>query len=181
MIILITIVISIGIVIVSINDYGFAGDVWQDTPEEALLYEADKDIESKETLSIKTLLSRTEIDDITIMTFVSQIDTLITVTFVTNEDGLYSVYGYTEEVSLISPSEFVVTGDPAQFVLFPYRTYHDTIYGWCYSTVIPSVNGTTPVLESYEFEFQGNKWTLSYWYISDIDDTNNVNVSFYLK
>ncbi len=180
-IVLIVIIISIGFVIASTNGYWHVGDVWWNTPAEALLHEADKDIASKETLSIKTLINTTEIDDITIMSFVSQNDTFTTVTFISNEDGLYSVYGYTEEVSLSSPSEFVVTGNMDQFVLFPYRTYNNTIYGWCYSNVIPLVNGMAPSLKAFEFECQESKWTLIYWCISDIDSTNDVEVSFILK
>ncbi len=81
------------------NSYFYTGDVWWETLDEALMHEADKDIESKKILSVKILLHTIEIDDVTIMTFVSQNDTLTRVSFVSNEDGLYSVSGYTEEQS----------------------------------------------------------------------------------
>lgn len=180
-IVLITIAIWIGVAIFSANDFWYAGGVWYDTPSEALLHEADKDLESKEILSVKTLLNTTKIDDITIMTFVSRNDTLTTVTFVSNDEGLYSVSGYTNELSLDSPTEFVVTGDKDQFILFPYSTYGNTVYGWCYANVEPTVNGLIPTFTPYEFESQESVWHLNFWCISGIDDINNINVSFNRK
>lgn len=161
--------------------YWYVGDVWFQTPEEALLQEADNDAESKRILSIKKLIKQTNIDDITVMTFVSKNDTLVDVTLVKNKKGLYSVYGYTEEVYLSSPSEFIATGDTDQFILFPYSTYNNTVYGWCYSDIVPLVNDMIPLVETYEFECQGKKWTLNYWWISDIRDIDNVEVCFNVK
>ena len=180
-IILVVIIVLVALASALKNGYLYIGDVWWETLDEALMHEADKDLESKRILSVKILLNTIEIDDVTIMTFVSQDDTLVRVSFVTNEDGLYCVYGYTEEVFLSSPSEFVVTGESNQFILRPYSTYNDTVYGWCYSNVIPSVNGLEPSLETYEFECQGTKWTLQFWHMDDIDNTDDVTVTFSLK
>ena len=182
-IIIIPVVIIVSAILITVltSCYFYTGEVWYETLDEALMHEADRDTESKRILSVKTLLCITRIDDVTIMTFVSQNDTLVRVSFVSNEDGLYCVSGYTEEVSLSSPSEFVVTGESNQFILFPYSTYNDTVYGWCYSNVTPSVNGLEPSIETYEFECQGTKWSLRLWHIDDIDNTDDVNATFGLK
>lgn len=177
-IIILIIVIVMGVTILSNGGYWFIGNVWYDTPEVALQYESDKNLESQKTLTIKKIINKHEIDDITIITFVSQNDTLVMVTFVTNKDGLYSVYGYTEEMFLDTPTEFVVTGDEKQFVLFPYNTYNNTIYGWCYSNITPMVNKMVPIVQTYDFEFQGEKWSLNFWYFNESHETTNNIIDF---
>ena len=180
-VVLAIIVISVALVNIAKNGFWYVGNVWWDTIEEALAHEADLTLDTEKTLSVKTLLHTTTIDDITIMTFVSHNDALTTVSFVSNEDGLYSVYGYTEELFLSSPSEFVITGEENQFILFPYRTYGDTVYGWCYSNVTPLVNGRSPSITTVEFECQENTWCLSFWIIDNINDIKNVDVTFDLN
>lgn len=177
-------IIAISSIIVKVSKDGFWHmGTWYDTPEEALAHEADMDGESMGVLSVKALIYKVEIDDITEMTFVSQDDTLVSVTFVTNEKGRYSVYGYTEEVSLSSPSEFVVAGAEDQSILFPYSTYGDTVYGWCFTDVNVLVNGAVPSKNVYEFECQGATRALCFWRISGIDAEKNdtVDVTFERK
>lgn len=170
--------ISIGCIYLSDQEYLYFGKAWHDTPEEALAQKADQTAETLRTLTVKELLHKKEIDDIVVMAFVSQDDTLVTVSVVTNNEGLYCVSGYTVESFLDSPSEFVVTGDKEQFVLFPYKTHNDIIYGWCYSGLTPVVNGLIPAMETYEFECQGKVRTLNYWWIRGFSDDTNVEVWF---
>lgn len=163
------------------NGFLYFGDVWFDTPEEALQCDADTTIDQELTLSIKDLVDTRNISDIANMTFVSENDTLVTVTFVTNKDGMYSVYGYTEEVFIDSPTEFVATGDKDQFILFPYKIYDGTIYGWCYSNVLPIVNGIKPLAQTFEFEIQGKVWTLNYWWIDNFSASENISIDYELR
>ena len=171
-----SLLILIALLVVSMNSC-YVGDVWQDTPEKALSHSGTED----PTYTIKTMLKTIEIDDIVVMTFVNEADTLTKVSFVTNDKGQYCVSGSSEEVILSDPDTFVVNGDPDQFILFPYASYHNTIYGWCYENVVPSVNGLTPKTEAYTFECQGELWTLKFWMIDGIDNTGNAEVTFNLK
>ncbi|MBR6767983.1 MAG: hypothetical protein IKM34_00660 [Clostridia bacterium] len=169
-------VIFLVLLVVSMNSC-YVGDVWQDTPEKALSHSGTED----PTYSIKTMLKTIEIDDIVDMTFVNEADTLTSVSFVTNDKGQYCVSGSSEEVILSDPDMFVVNGDPEQFILFPYSTYHNTVYGWCYENVFPAVNGITPTMEAYTFECQAEIWTLKFWWIDGIDNADDAEVSFDLK
>ena len=168
--------ILLALIVVSMNSC-YVGDVWQDTPEKALSHSETED----PAYTIKTMLKTIEIDDIVDMTFVNEADTLTSVSFVTNDKGQYCVSGSSEEILLSDPDTFVVNGDPDQFILFPYGSYHNTIYGWCYENVVPSVNGLTPQMEAYTFECQGELWTLKFWIIDGIDNTDNAEVTFNLK
>ena len=175
MVVFVLLVLSVGC---ASSKHLYFGDVWHDTPEQALAQKADQTAETLRTLTVKELLHKKRIDDIVVMAFVSQDDTLVTVSVVTNDEGLYCVSGYTEESFLDSPSEFVVTGDKEQFVLFPYKTHNDTIYGWCYSELTPAVNGLTPAIETYEFECQGKVRSLNFWWIDGFSDDAGVEIWF---
>lgn len=170
---MLVIMLLLALLVVSMNSC-YVGDVWQDTPEKALSHSGTED----PTYTIKTMLKTIEIDDIVDMTFVNEADTLTSVSFVTNDKGQYCVSGSSEEVILSDPDTFVVNGDPDQFILFPYGTHHDTLYGWCYENVVPSVNGVTPTVEAYTFECQGEIWTLKFWWIDGIDNADDAEVSF---
>lgn len=160
------------------NNFLFVGNVWKSTPEEALLQEADNSTDAKLSLSIKQLLDKRKINDIIIMTFVSQNDTLTTVTFVTNNDGLYSVYGYTEEEFLDSPTEYILNGDEDQFILFPYNKNGSTVFGWCYTSTSFTVNGITPTTQTYEFDCQGKTRFLDFWWINDFPLDEEITIKY---
>ena len=170
-------VISILVVLLT-NDYLFIGNVWYDTPEKALLQEADNTIDSEQSLTIAHLLETRDINDITIMTFVSISDTLVTVTFVKNEKDQYSVYGYTEEVFLDQPTEFLLNGDPNQFILFPYHKYDDTVFGWCYTDIAFTVNEMIPMKKTFEFTCQGKKQSIDFWWIDSIATDLNIQIEY---
>lgn len=169
-IVLSIVVIIVGAVIVGLvikDGFLHIGDVWQNTPEEALSQRADQTIDTLQTLTIKTLIQKRTIDDITVMAFISNADTLVTVTFITNDNGQYSVYGYTEECDLDNPTEFVLNGKQDQSILFPYKEHNTTVYGWSYSNTSFSVGGVLPSTETYKFECQGKEYSLSYWWIDN--------------
>ncbi len=178
-------IIIIGVILIVIcfvklseDGYLYVGDVWRDTPEEALSDAADNPTNDRMTLTVKKLLDQREIGDITEMFFVSENDTLTNVAFVTNDDGKYCVQGYTEEGALESPSAFVLNGDKDQFILFPYSEEGDTVFGWCYSSVSPTVNGIEPSKKTYTFECQGKQWSLDFWWIDDFPKTDEVKIEF---
>ena len=191
--VLLSIIIFCVIVIVGVrvaldlfNDgYAHYGDVWQDTPEKALMKEADLTTETLQSLTPKTMLHTIYIDDIVEMAFVSIGDTLVTVTFVTNEKGQYSVYGYTEEVWLNSPTMFLLNGDPEQldfdseqFIMFPYNQYNTTVWGWCYTGYSFTVNGITPTKQTYIFDCQGKTWSIDYWQIDNFPSETDVLIEY---
>ena len=167
------------------NGYSYSGDFWQDTPEEALMKEADLSLDTMHTLTPKKILYTVRIEDRLKMALVSIDDTLVNVTFVTNEKGQYSVYGYSEEVLLDSPSMFLMNGDPEQlnfdsekFVLFPYVSYNTTVYGWCYSGYSFTVNGKIPTKETYTFDCQGKTWSIDYWQVEGIGEDEDVTIEY---
>jgi hypothetical protein len=172
------IVIISSVVTLMTKGYLYVGDVWHETVEEALSYAADNPTNDKMTLTVKELLDKRVIGDIVEMTFVSENDTLTSVSFVINDDEKYCVYGYTEEGVLNSPSEFVLNGDKDQFILFPYSEHVSTVYGWCYSSVTPTVNGITPSTETFEFECQGKTWSLDFWWIDDFPSDTEVKIEY---
>ena len=174
-------------IIYDLFDKGYAhyGDAWQDTPERALLQMADDTIDSKQKLTVAHLIEKRDIEDITIMTFVSQGDTLVTVTFVKNGEEQYSVYGSTEEVWLDSPSMFLLNGDPEQFnfdsekfIIFPYKQYNTTVWGWCYSDCSFTVNGITPAKQTYVFDCQGKTWSIDRWQIDNFPTATDVIIEY---
>ena len=167
-------------VIKSLSDEGYAyyGDVWETSPERALQKAADRDLQTKGTLTPKIHFKKIIVDDIVSMTFLSESDTLVTVTFVSNEDGLYSVYGYTEEVFLDEPTEFLLNGDPDQFILFPYDQYNNTVWGWCYSNAKFKINGNIPKRETFEFAFQEKKWSIDFWWIDDMPPDTDIRIEY---
>ncbi len=160
------------------DGYLYIGDVWQDTPENALSIEADSPVNDAETLTIEKLLCKKQIDDILEMTFVSKADTLVSVAFVTNDDGQYCVYGYTEEVRLDSPAMFLLNGDNEQDIVFPYSQHGTTVYGWCYSTVSFTINEIVPNKETYTFKCQGKEWSLDYWWVEDVASDAEVSICY---
>lgn len=156
----------------------FVGDVWQDTPEKALEMEADHTLETKSALSVRTLLDKREIGDLAIMTFVSESDTLVTVTFATNDRGQYCVSGYSEEESLDDPTSFVLNGRNGPSILFPYAKSGSTVYGWCESSVLFTVNGIAPSTKTCRFECQGKTRSLNFWWISDFPSDSEPSVEY---
>lgn len=166
------------LVILLTNDYLFVGNVWHDTPEKALLQESDNTIDLERSLTVAQLIETRDIEDITIMTFVSQADTLVTVTFVTNEKGQYSFYGYSEENFLDEPTEFLLNGDPNQFILFPYDQYNNTVWGWCYSNTALTVNGTIPTKKNFEFSCQGKNRSIDFWWIDNISPETDIRIEY---
>ena len=175
----ICVIILISIIIISKKEGPFYfGDVWSETPEEALQDAADNPTHDKRTLTVKELLDKRVINGDVKMTFVSENDTLTSATIITNDDGKYHLYGYTEEGPLESPSEFVLNGDKDQFILFPYGVRGSTVYGWSYSSVSLKVNGITPSTETHTFECQGKTWSLNFWWIDDFPNTDNVNIQY---
>lgn len=160
------------------DGYLYVDDGWQDTPEKALAQAADDTIETEQMLTVVYLLDTRYIDDIAIMTFVSKGDTIVTATFVTNEKGQYNYHGCTEEELLSEPTEFVLNGDPKQFILFPYQQYNSEVFGWCYSSASFTVNGITPSKQAHSFTCQGKEWTLDYWWVDDIPSNTEISIEY---
>ncbi len=155
-----------------LNDgYAFYGDVWEDTPEKALQKAAEQDSETMQTLTSQIIFEKTTLDDIVLMTFLSKNDTLVTVTFVTNEKEQYSVSGWTVEYDLAHPSEFLIDGNPNQFILFPYQKHGNIVLGWCYSTARFTVNGVYPERKTFSFDIQGTTYSIDFWNIEILDDS----------
>ena len=100
------------------NGYLYIGN-WEKTPEAALARAADGTSEDYYLYTVKQLLEKQTFNDLVKMTFISKRDTLVTVSIVINEKGKYHVSGSTEEPFLDDPGNFVLNGDPEQFILFP--------------------------------------------------------------
>lgn len=162
-----------------LNDgYAYYGDVWASSPEIALQKAADQDSQTMETLTPKITFKQTVIDDILLMTFLSEADTLVTVTFVSNEDGKYSIYGWTEEYDLDHPTEFLLNGDPNQFILFPYQEHSNTVLGWCYSSARFTIDGITPTRETFSFSVQGKTYNVDCWMIEERSSDGDVAIEY---
>ncbi len=180
-IILVIIVITVSIIVTKdlLNDgYAYYGDVWQDTPEKALIKSADMSSETMQTLTPELVLETRIVDDIVLMTFLSKSDTLVTASFVTNKNGQYCVEGWTEEIDLDNPTEFLMTGAPNQLILFPYYIHNTSIYGWCYSSAQFTINNVSPSRKSFTFEAQEKKRTIDFWIISDCSTIENVSINY---
>lgn len=160
------------------NGYAYYGDVWASSPETALQKAADQDSQTMGTLTPKITFKQTVIDDILLMTFLSEADTLVTVTFVSNEDGQYSVSGWTEEYDLAHPTEFLLNGDPDQFILFPYQEHSNTILGWCYSSARFTVDGITPTRETFSFSVQGKTYSVDCWMIEERTSDGDIAIEY---
>jgi len=162
-----------------INDgYAYYGDVWEPSPERALQKEAERDSQTMETLTPKIHFKKFVVDDMVSMTFLSESDTLVTVTFVSNEDGLYSVYGWTEEYDLDDPKEFLLNGEPSQFILFPYEEHNNTVFGWCYSTAKFTVDGATPTRETFKFSANGKTYSIDFWMIEEHTSNGDAAIEY---
>lgn len=167
-------------VIKSISDEGYAyyGDVWETSPERALQKAADRDLQTKGTLTPKIHFKKIIVDDIVSMTFLSESDTLVTVTFVSNEDGLYSVYGWTEEYDLDDPTEFLINGESTQFILFPYEKHNNTVFGWCYTTAKFTVDGATPARETFSFSANEKTYSIDFWMIEGHTSNGDATIEY---
>ena len=167
-------------VIKSLSEEGYAyyGDVWEPSPERALQKAAEQDSRTMKTLTPKIHFKKNVVDDIVSMTFLSQCDTLVTVTFVSNEDSLYSVYGWTEEYNLDNPTEFLLNGEPTQFILFPYENYNNKVFGWCYSTAKFTVDGATPTRETFSFSVNGKAYSIDFWMIEGYTSNGDATIEY---
>ncbi len=182
------IIIGIGIVVYDLFTKGYAhyGDVWQDTPEEALKQQTPKFDESPGLFTPKQILKTVYFEELADMTYISADDTLVSVSFVINEDGKYSVFGYSEEAFLDSPSYFLMNGDPKQldfdcaeeYILSACSQEDDTVFGWCYSGYTFTVNGKTPTKETFVFDCQGKSWSIDYWQVEGISEDSDVEIEY---
>ena len=161
------------------NGYAFYGDVWALSPEKALKKAAEQDHETMQTLTPKIMLKHSNFDDIVVMTFLSKNDTLVTVTFVSNEDNLYSVSGWTEEWDLDNPSEFLINGDPNQFILFPYQKHNNVVYGWCYTNAQFSVNGISPARETFSFDVGEKTYSIDFWMVDEYISDEDISIQYF--
>ena len=181
----ITAILLIAIIVFSVintllNDgYAFCGDVWESSPERALQKAAEQDSETMQTLIPKIIFEKATLDDILVMTFLSENDTLVTVTFVSNENDLYSVYGWTEEADLDNPSEFVINGHQDQFILFPYQKHNNIVFGWCYTTAQFTVNGSSPIRKTFSFDVQGKTYSIDFWTVNGNILDDNISIDYF--
>ena len=160
------------------DGFAYYGDVWASSPEIALQKAAEQDSQTVETLTPQITFNQTAIDNVLLMTFLSEANTLVTVTFVSNEDGQYSVSGWTEECDLDHPTEFLLNGDLDQFILFPYQEYGTTVLGWCYSSARFTVNGIAPTRETFSFSVQGETYSVDYWMIEEHVSNGAVDIEY---
>ena len=149
----------------------YIGDGWQDTPEKALAIAADTNLENLQRLTPTTILDTFQINDETYMLFVSENDTLVQASFAINEKGQYHYEGDTEEEAIGEPDTMILSGDAEQLILFNYFKDGTTVWGYKYSSVKISVNGTNPQNKTYTFTCGGKKWSVDRWWI-EIDDSN---------
>ena len=172
-------IIAFSVIKSLLNDgYAYYGDVWASSPEIALQKSADQDSQTMKTLTPKTTFKKIVIDDILLMTFLSESDTLVTVTFVTNEDEQYSVSGWTEEYDLNRPTAFLLSGESDQFILFPYQEHGDTVLGWCYSSARFTVNGIAPARETFSFSVHGKPYSIDFWMIEEHVTDGDVDIEY---
>lgn len=184
-----TIVLIIAILIVAtmiffvvksvLNDgYAFCGDVWETSPEKALQKAAEQDLDTMQTLTPQIIFEKTTLDSIVLMTFLSENETLVTVTFVSDADGRFSVSGWTEEYDLAHPSEFLMDGNPDQFILFPYKKYDNLVLGWCYSTAQFMVNGISPTRKTFNFDLQGTTYSIDFWTVNVQNSDDDISIKY---
>ena len=185
-VILCLILVGIGIVVYDLFTNGYAHyGTWYDTPEEALKHKTPLPDETPEMYTPKKTLKTVYFDEIADMTYISADDTLVSVSFVINEEGQFSVYGMSEEVDLDDPAYFLMNGDPKQldfdadeYILFPYSSHGETVYGWCYSGYTFTVNGKEPIKETFVFECQGKTRSIDYWYVEGIPEDADVDIEY---
>lgn len=177
--ILLVVIVAFFAVKALLNDgYAFWGDVWETSPEKALQKAAEQDLNTMQTLTPKIIFEKTTFDDIVLMTFLSQDETLVTVTFASNANDLYSVSGWTEEYDLAHPSEFLMDGNPDQWILFPYRRHDNTVFGWCYSTAQFTVNGISPTRKTFNFDLQGMTYSIDFWTVSGQNSGDHISIEY---
>lgn len=157
----------------------YVGDVWQNTPELALAIAADSPLPGiKERYTVVRVLETWQTDDTLYMVYISGGDTLVHVTLVTNRKGQYCVHNSTEEGPLDSPSEFVLNGDPEQYILFPYTCNGTMVCGWCYTEASFTVNGRVPSRRTHIVECQGQIWSLDFWWLEDVPEDDEITLSY---
>lgn len=162
----------------SSKGYLFIGDGWGNTPAQALSKAANRSADSPKNLTASLILETKDIDDITIMTFVSQADTLVTLTFERNEKGQYRVSDYAEEVSLDEPTSFLLSGNPEQHVATPYWHCNSFLSGWCYADASFTVNGIAPAKKTYIFDCQGKRRSINSWWIEEFPSQEEINIEY---
>lgn len=178
--ILLIAIIVFSVIKTLLNDgYAYSGNVWESSPERALEKAAEQDSETMQTLTPQIIFDKTTLDDIVLMTFLSENDTLVTVTFVSNENDYYSVYGWTEEYDLAQPSEFLLDGSPNQFILFPYQKHNNVVFGWCYSTAQFTVNGISPTRKTFNFDLHGTMYSIDFWTVDGQISDDNIFIEYF--
>ncbi len=184
-IVLVAAILFIAIIVFSViktllNDgYAYYGDVWEPSPERALQKAAEQDSETMQALTPQIIFEKTTLDDIVLMTFLSKNDTLVTVTFISNENEKYSVSGWTEEYDLDQPSEFLIDGNPNQFILFPYQRHNNIVFGWCYSTAQFTVNGISPTRKTFSFDLQGKTYSIDFWTVNGNSSNDDIFIEYF--
>ena len=156
----------------------YVGDGWQDTPEKALAIEADMNSDNLQRLTSTTILDEFKINDKTYMLFVSKGDTLVQANFVINEEELYHYEGDTEEIVIGEPDTMILNGDNKQFILFNYFSNGTCVWGYKYSSVGITVNGTIPQIKTYTFACEGKEWSIDRWWIEIADANTEINIEY---
>lgn len=179
-VILVLIVIAVilaAVLYIRKNGYLYIGD-WEDTPEAALAREADGTSDDDSLYTVKQLLEKQTFDDLVEMAFISKRDTLVTVSIVINKKGKYHFWGSTEEPFLGDPENFVLNGDPEQFILFPYQHHGDMVFGWCYTEVSLTVNGIVPYRRTHTVTCDGKEWSLDYFWLDNVPQDTEVQIEY---
>ena len=154
----------------------YVGNGWQDTPEKALAIAADTNSDNLQRLTPMTILDTFQINDEAYMLFVSKGDTLVQASFATNEEGQYHYEGDTEEIVIGEPDTMILNGDNEQFILFNYFSDGTYAWGYKYSSVEITVNGTLPQTETYTFTSDGKEWSIDRWWFDADDKDADINV-----
>ncbi|MBQ9805998.1 MAG: hypothetical protein IJW49_05780 [Clostridia bacterium] len=153
----------------------YTGDGWQNTPEKALAIEADINLDNLQRLTPTTVLDEFQIGDKVYLLFVSQGESLVQASFVTNEEGQYHYEGDTEEIAIGDPDTMILNGDREQFILFDHFKDETHVWGYKYSSVEITVNGTTPQTKSYTFTCNGKEWSVDRWWL-EADEKTEINI-----
>ena len=154
----------------------YVGEGWQDTPEKALAIAADTDLDSLQRLTPINLLDKFQMNEKAYMLFVSEGDTLVQASFVTNEEGQYHYDGDTEEIAIGDPDTMILNGDSEQFILFDYFKDETHVWGYKYSSVEITVNGTVPQTKTYTFICDGREWSVDRWRLDVADENVEIRV-----
>ena len=152
------------------DGYGIVLTGWGDTPEEAIIKDmasaAWYDWELKEIIAVKH-----ESEKMAQVLYVTDANTLVSQHCYKYDKG-WLVSSTSDPEYLESPEEFVLNGDPEQFIQNPISFFYEDNYvsGWKLSSA-PNIliDGILAQTETYTVTINGKEWSIDYWWVENIE------------